>query len=422
MQFAWVRRGATVPPASERELRGVEHFDRALHVVTPRAWLALLTLAALVSAAIGWAWLGRIATYVPAHGIVFGRGGTVHQVASRSAGTLVGVLPSLGDAVTAGEVVAEIHHAETAEQHATALALVDELTRALGAFRAEARESDALSERNLARRRANLQALEQSARDLMENASKRHRGDLALFEDGLLAEFQADLSERNVDFARRNLFDVMRRRDDLEAGELSRQARLRTQLTDAEINLVAAEREVEELETVMEDWRLRAPISGRVTEVKAQAGAVLQTGQSVLGIGGGDDGLDVLLYVPPAEGKRVEPGMRVLISPATVRSAEYGYITGAVASLSEFPASVDSMTAVLQNRELAEAFSIDGAPYAGRIALTPDPATASGLAWTSSKGAEVNVTAGTLAEIEIEVESQPPISLVVPMLKEWLGY
>ena len=416
------QRGATVPQASEQELRGVEHFDRALHVVTPRAWLALLTLAALVSAAIGWAWLGRVATYVPAHGIVFGRGGTVHQVASRSAGTLVRVLPSLGDAVTAGEVVAEIHHAETAEQHATALALVDELTRALGAFRAEARESDALAERNLARRRANLQALEESARDLMENASKRHRGDLALFEDGLLAEFQADLSEQNVDFARRNLFDVMRRRDDLEAGELSRQARLRTQLTDAEINLVAAQREVEELETVMEGWRLRAPISGRVTEVKAQAGAVLQTGQSVLGIGGGEDDLDVLLYVPPTEGKRVEPGMRVLISPTTVRSAEYGYITGAVASLSEFPASVDSMAAVLQNRELAEAFSIDGAPYAGRIALTPDPATASGLAWTSSKGAEVNVTAGTLAEIDIEVESQPPISLVAPMLKEWLGY
>ena len=42
------------------ELRGVEHFDRALHVTTPRAWLALLMLVALVSAAVTWAWLGRI--------------------------------------------------------------------------------------------------------------------------------------------------------------------------------------------------------------------------------------------------------------------------------------------------------------------------------------------------------------------------
>ena len=410
-----------MPQASE-ELRGVEHFDRALHVTTPRAWLALLMLVALVSAAVTWAWLGRIATYVPAHGIVLSRGGTVHDVATRTAGTLVRVLPSLGDTVTAGEVVAVLHDVETVERHATALALVDELTRALREHRAEAREADVLAERNLARRRVNLEALEQSARDLLENARKRHRGDLVLLEEGLLTEYRADLSEQSVDFARRNLFDVMRRRDEIEATELSRQAQLRTQLTEAEINLVAAERDVEEIETVMETWRLRAPISGLVTDVKAHAGAVLQPGQSVLGIGAGEEGLDVLVYVPSAEGKRVETGMAVLISPTTVRSAEYGYMTGAVASLSEFPASVDSMAAALQNQELAEAFWSDGAPYAGRIALTPDPATASGLAWTSAKGAEVNVTAGTLAEIDIEVDSQPPISLVVPMLKEWLGY
>ncbi len=36
---------------------------------------------------------------------------------------------------------------------------------------------------------------------LLENARKRHRGDLMLLEKGLLAEYQVDLSEQNVDFA-----------------------------------------------------------------------------------------------------------------------------------------------------------------------------------------------------------------------------
>ena len=107
-----------MPQASE-ELRGVEHFDRALQVTTPRAWLALLMLVALVSAAVTWAWLGRIATYVPAHGIVLSRGGTVHDVATRTAGTIVRVLPSFGDTVTAGDVVAVLHDVETVERHAT---------------------------------------------------------------------------------------------------------------------------------------------------------------------------------------------------------------------------------------------------------------------------------------------------------------
>ena len=217
---------------------------------------------------------------MPAHGIVLSRGGTVHDVATRTAGALVRVLPSFGDTVTAGDVVAVLHDVETVERHLTTLAIVDELTRALREQRTESRQADVLAERNLGRWRVNLEALEQSARDLMENARRRHRSELVLVEKGLLTAFRADLSEQSVDYARRNLFDVMRRRDEIEATELSRQAQFRTQLTDAELNLVAAERDVEEIETVMEAWRLRAPISGVVTDIKAQAGAVLQPGQS----------------------------------------------------------------------------------------------------------------------------------------------
>ena len=79
------------------------------------------------------------------------------------------------------------------------------------------------------------------------------------------------------------------------------------------------------------------------------------------------------------------------------------------------------MVAVLQNRSLARTFSKNGPPYAGRIALTSDPATASGFAWTSPKGADQRLTAGTIASIEIKTRQQPPITLAVPLLKELLG-
>ena len=78
----------------------------------------------------------------------------------------------------------------------------------------------------------------------------------------------------------------------------------------------------------METWRIRAPVSGRVTEVKAQAGAVLAPGQPVLGIETGGDGFDVLVFVSPEDGKRIRPGMAARVSPATHRHAEYGYLTG----------------------------------------------------------------------------------------------
>ena len=61
------------------------------------------------------------------------------------------------------------------------------------------------------------------------------------------------------------------------------------------------------------------------------------------------------------------------------------------------------------------------APYPGRVTLTLDPSTASGFAWTSPQAAEVNVTPGTLAEVEVEVSRRPPVALIVPWIREGLG-
>ena len=409
-------------PRSPQILAAPQHLDRALSVTTPKGWLALLTLMALMGAVVAWAILGEVVTYVHGDGILMSRGGTVFDAASPEGGRLARIAPSLGELVAAGDVVAELDDPEARERYANARALVDERTGMLRGREAEAREENALIDENLDQQRANLDVLERTGRELIETASARLRSNLDLFEKGLVARTEIEANEEAVDLARRNLFDVMRRRDDLASESLRRRNDLRIRVDEAQAQLLEAEREVRELETLIETLRIRAPVSGRVTEIKAQVGAVLEPGESVLGIQTGQDGLDVLIYVSTADGKRVEPGMPARVSPNTVRHVEHGYMTGVVETISEFPASVESMAAVLQNQGLAETFSSSGTPYAGRIALTPDPATESGFAWTSARGAEVVVTAGTVAQIEIEVERQPPITLVIPLLREGLGY
>ena len=409
-------------PRSSNELRVPEHLDRALYVTTPKGWLALFTLMAMMGAVVAWSVLGEVATYVQGDGILMNRGGSVFDAASPEGGKLARIVPSLVDLVTAGDVVAELDDPETMERHVNALALVEERTRTLRDREIEAREENALIDQNLAQQRTNLDVLERTGRELIETASARLRGNLALFEDGLVAQTEIEDGEEAVDLARRNLFDVMRRRDDVASEALRRRNDLRIRVDQATAKLLEARRQVKELGTLIETWRIRAPVSGRVTEIKAQVGAVLQPGESVLGIQTGEEGLDVLIYISTADGKRVAPGMPARVSPNTVRHVEYGYMIGVVESISEFPASVDSMAAVLQNQELAEAFASNGTPYSGRVGLTPDPTTASGFAWTSAKGAEVEITAGTVARVEIEVERQPPITLVIPLIKEGLGY
>ncbi len=407
-------------PVRPSSLAGPEQLDRALQVTTPKGWLALVTLMTMIAAVVVWSLVAEVATYVGGDGILLSRGGAVFDAAAPVAGTLMRTAFSLGDRVTEGGVVAEIHDEETRERYASALALREERLETLRERRAEVAREIALIEQNLERQERNLGELERTGRELIDNAQARVRGNQELFEQGLVARTILEQGEEEVDLARRNLFEVMRRRDALGADDLRRRSELNLRLTGGEAELLGAERLVQELETVMETWRIRAPVSGRVTEVKAQVGAVLAPGQPVLGIETGGDGFDVLLFVSPADGKRIQSGMPARVSPATHRHVEYGYLTGEVETISEFPAGLPSMVALLQNRSLAETFSRAGSPYVGRIALTPDAATASGFAWTSPKGAEVEISAGTLAAIEIEVRRQTPISLVVPLIRETL--
>ena len=405
-------------PRSSRELSAPERLDRALYVTTPKRWLALFALTAMMGAIVAWAVLGEVATYVHGDGIVMSRGGVIFDVASPEGGRLARIVPSLGDPVSAWDIVADLHDPETVEQYADALALLEERARTLRDREAEAQEESVLIDENLVQQHANLDVLERTGRELVETAGARLRQSLAFFKDGLVARTELEEDEAAVDFARRNLLEVTRWRDDLASEALRRRNDLQIRVDQARAQLLEARRRMKDLDT----WRIRTPVSGRVTEIKAQVGALLQPGESLLGIRTGDQGLDVLIYVSTLDGKRVMPSMPVRVSPSTAPHAEYGYMTGVVESITEFPASVDDMAAVLQNRQLAETFSRRGAPYSGRVALTPDPATASGFAWTSAKGAEVEITAGTVARVEIEVERQRPLGLLLPLLKEGLGY
>ncbi len=415
----------TAPVRSEepQRLGTPEQLDRTLEVTTPKGWMALCALIAMLATVVAWAILGEVSTYVRAEGIILSRGGMVVGAVSSAAGKLARIVPGEGDPVAKGDLVAEIFDAETMERYLGAVALADEHARALRDREAEATEENALAGRHLLRDRARLDELERTLRQRVETLGERLRDNRKLLAQSLIRRAVVESNEEDLDLARRNLVDVLRRRDALETGEMRRSNDLKARIAEAKAQHLAADHRVTELAALIETWRILAPVTGRVIEIWTQAGATLEPGQPVLGIGTGEEreGLDVLFYVPPVEGKRVEAGMPALVSPATVRREEFGSMTGTVENISEFPASLDGMIAVLQSQDLARIFSDGGPPYAGRIVLTRDASTASGFAWTSPQAAAVNVRPGTLAMVEVEVASDPPIALVAPWVKEAFG-
>ena len=398
-----------------------EHLDRALYVTTPKAWLALLVLTVIVGAVVAWSIIGKVSTYVQAEGIVLSRGGIVVGAASSASGTLSRILPSVGDMVIEGELVAEVSDAETMVRYVNAVSLAEEWAHILKDRESEAEEENALAAENIARQRARLDELERTGRELVNKIRERLRQDEDLLARGITNRAPIERGEQALDLARRNLFDTLRRRDEMEAAHLRRANDLKARVAEAKAEQVAARHRVNELATVIESWHIKAPASGRVTEIKAQPGASLEPGDSVLDFETGRESVDVLFYVSPADGKRIEAGMPALVSPATVRREEYGSLTGTVESLSDFPSSLAGMVVVLKNRELAMSFSRNGPPYTGRIALTLDPSTVNGFAWTSPQAKNVDIAPGTLATIEVEVTRRSPAALVVPWIAEKLG-
>lgn len=126
--------------------------------------------------------------------------------------------------------------------------------------------------------------------------------------------------------------------------------------------------------------------------------------------------LRAVAFVPAAKGKRIETGMPVLISPSTVKKAEFGSLYGTVSAVSTLPVTPEAMHRILQNTALVKQFLHYGAPIMVSIHLERDPKTYSGFRWSSSQGPRQRITAGTLIEATIQVETKKPIALLLPTL------
>jgi multidrug efflux pump subunit AcrA (membrane-fusion protein) len=160
--------------------------------------------------------------------------------------------------------------------------------------------------------------------------------------------------------------------------------------------------------------------SGQVIEIQAGVESLVERGDAILSLEVheelGVNDLQAILYLAPADGKRIRPGMSVQLAPSTVKPEEYGYLLGRVISVGEFPATQQGMLQVLNNLELVKLLSTGGAPIEVRVDLVISPDQASGYAWTSPSGPPIELDSGTLTQAWITLSEISPINLLLPNL------
>lgn len=401
-------------------LSSPEQLDQLMQVTTPRGWLLLAGVGALLVTALAWSILGSVPERIDGQGILI-RSGGVLEVEASGDGRVTDVAVRVGDAVTQGQVVARIQRQDLMLRIQQARARVAELRRQHEQQSQFGDRDVQLQGAYLGQRRQQLQATIQAAESTLRDLEERIQNQEQLVEQGLITRqtllgtrAERNQAEERVRQSRAELVQL-----DAEAGQVENRNRQAAQQTQA--SLLDAERQLAQLENEhRETSEVTSPYTGRVLEVVVEQGSMVDRGQPILTVdltGRAVKGLEAIVYIPSVHGKKIRPGMQVQIAPSTVKKEEFGYLLGTVTYVSDFPVTPQGMQRVLKNEQLVTTLSGDDAPYEIHADLLPDPDNVSTYRWTSSEGPPIRIQSGTLASAGVVVERRRPIMMVIPQLR-----
>jgi HlyD family secretion protein len=365
-------------------LSSPEQLDTAMRVISPAGWIALAACAAIIVAAIIWGFVGLIPEKVDGTGILL-KGETVRTVQTPAAGRVLELKVREGDLLVADQIIATF---ELPELEAEIKAAKD-------------RVSDLQGERSS--QSSGLQGLQASYATQLRNLEEQRANKQRLFERGLARRQDVLAIESQIAGIRAQIFQT-------QVGDSGRG----NQLDEA----------VRKLEQLRQNFEtrsvLRTPYPGLVAAVLTAPGELLQAGARVLNLEEADEPYRVLIFVPFSEGKRVEKGMVVRVSPTSVKPEEFGWIVGKIDEVSRQPVTQEEVKRTLNNDQLAQKFAKD-TPFRVRVVPELDPESPSGFKWTSAKGPPFPVSSSTPCSAQIVVSERQPISYVIPLTKKALG-
>ena len=393
-----------------------ERLDAPVQLIGRADWLAVGLFAALAAAAVLWATFTFAPVRIEGEGILIDRAG-LSEVVTADAGRIASFAVAPGSIVTRGQAIATLSGAELDRDLSdTGARLVQARARLerLEQFHAEQRNRAASAN---AERLAGITRTRDELRKQLVYLDERARRVAELVPRGVVRRDAQIDAEAAASSARERITSLDAQADQIRLDALARDGESRLALLDARNAVEDLERERERLLARRSDRTIvRAPLAGRVVEVKAATGDVVAAGAPLATIAqiGRRGDLVAVLYVPAGEGKRTEPGMPVEVAPATVEPSVYGRIRGKVLSVSPLPATREGIRRTLRNDQLVEQLSAGRAVVEVRVALDRDAAAPTGFAWTSSRGPEGGVGAGTLARARIVIDRERVISFLRP--------
>jgi HlyD family secretion protein len=403
--------------AALERLSSPEQLDYLMSITSPMAWIALAAVGVIALLIILWGFVGFIPAKVSGKGILI-RGGSVFDVSAGSDGVITDLSVKPGDVVQAGQSIATISQSGLDLKILLA-------RRKLNDLKAQDADITAREEQNNV---AALKALseETETRNKVINDLKQQEGSLA---ERLKSEQELQAkgltTQSTVITARDSVFSVQHQISDNQVRLteiISEKVKLARETQEKRKEIDDTLRQLREYET-QRDWstKVLSPYRGRVLEKLVERGNLVSSKDRIITIETNESAMQAVLFLPAGDGKKVNLGMQVQISPSTVKPEEFGFMLGEVKSVSLFPSTPEGMARVLRNDQLVKELSQRGSPIEVTADLLLDPGTRSGFKWSSPQGPPIGIFSGTLCTGSIVVDRKRPVEYVIPKIKETLG-
>ena len=409
--------------AALEKLSTPEKLDQLIKITSPRAWIALLTIAIAIGTAVTWGILGRVKTKITTTGVLLG--GEVHDVVATAPGQLIDLKVDVGDQVQEGDIVAIIDQPELEQQIEAAKAALVEREYELQQLLAFGSKDTEIQDELIDQQRLGVEQQIQTNEKNVIFFKKQLEIERDLLAKGLTTNPQVIQTEQQLENAQNQIEQLKAQLVQMSSQELNAGFNLKQKVTVIQQRIAQEERRLEQLEEQFDDrTSIRSPHNGEVVEVLTNSGVVIGLGTPLFKLKdetaiSADGNVRGVLYVPSQDGKKIEVGMEALVVPSTVKPQEHGYLKAKVTHVSEFPVTQQGMMTVMKNDQLVRRLLQIGAPFEVHVEFIEDEESFSGYAWTSAKGPEITINAGTSCSGKITVKQDAPIAMVVPAFKKF---
>ncbi|MGE9290550.1 MAG: NHLP bacteriocin system secretion protein [Puniceicoccales bacterium] len=401
--------------------RKAPEMDQIPRIIPSYGWLFILGIIVFLVGILVWSIIGRVPTTVSGRGIVIS-GGMVPSITAQGQGQIIELLVNIGDKVSPGQTVARVNQPVLNAQIRTQKLMVANLKQRLHTVTEQTNSLLKSQNKFLEKQKSTAKTTINDYESQIESLQKVVTAQEKLLKDGLIPLTTYIDSQTLLDTTQVALLNAENTLQMIISEQLDYQATADTTIFEAQLNLETAQATLTELESQLaEGATVVSNLEGTIVEVNVAIGGEVTPGMPVFSVEKTDEDLSAVLYFTAGPGKRIIPGMTAQVSPDTVTVDEYGFIIGEVTHVSDVPATDSSMMAYLSNDTVVQAMTLTGPQVQVLATLKKNPNTTSGFQWSSSSGPNRTVPSGTMATGRVIVEEQPPITLLVPLIKDLLG-